>query len=427
MSLLNVVLLGTLIIVSAFFSSSETGLMAINRYRLRHLARKGHRGAKRVVKLLDKPDRLLGVILIGNTFANLLAASLATLVSVHLLGDKIGAATAGMVATLVLTFLILIFAEITPKTTAVIYPQQIAFFASLPLRVLLLLFYPLVWLANTLSNGLLKIFGINVKRRFTDRLDSEELRTVVLESTGRINAQHQDMLLRILDFEKVAVDDVMIPRNEVISIDLNDDKSVIERQLRECEFTRLPIHIDDIDNIQGVVSIHEALNLLSENSLNKSSIRMIAREAYFIPESTPLHVQLLNFRKENQRAAFVVDEYGDIQGLVTLSDIIEEIVGEFTTDESTVSKLILPQSDGSFIVDGSVNLRELNRLMHWELPTQGPKTLSGLITEALESIPIVNTCLRVNGYPIEIMQVEDNRAKSVKVMAHLKKSADVTG
>ena len=396
--------------------------MAINRYRLRHLARAGQRSAKRVVKLLEKPDRLLGIILIGNTFANIFAAALATTLVKRLLGSGIDDDTAALVASIGLTPIILIFAEITPKTVAVLYSQRIAFLTSFPLKMLLILFYPIVWLANGVSNGLLSLFGISVKRSITDRLNSDELRTVVLESTGRITAQHQDMLLRILDFEKVTVDDVMIPRNEIDSIDLEDEWEDIVRQLRQCTFTRLPIHIDGIDNIQGIVPIHEALNLLGEKTLNKNSLKMIAKEPYFIPEGTSLHMQLLNFRKENQRAAFVVDEYGDIQGLVTLTDIVEEIVGEFTSDESTISKSIFPQADGSYIVDGGANIRELNRLMHWDLPTEGPKTLSGLITEALESIPIVNTCLRINGYPMEIIQVKDNMAKTVKIMANLRQS-----
>lgn len=399
-----------LVLVSAFFSASETGMMFVNRYRIRHLANTGNKPAQRVSKLLERPDRLLGVILTGNTFANIFASSVATILAVHLFGD-IGVA----ISTVVLTFIVLIFGEMAPKTLAALHSQSVATKASFLLVILLKLLYPVVWLINTIANGILKIFGANIGKSGVDRLSIDELRSVVLESSGRISQQHQEMLLRILEMEKVTVDDIMIPRNEIVGIDLHDDLEKIIEQLTVCTHTKLPLFQDDIDNVIGILHSREALKLLGQNRLNKHSLREIARDVYFVPEGTPLHIQLLNFRSEQRRSALVVDEYGDIQGLITLEDILEEIVGEFRTDVPAVCKYIEPQTDGSFIIDGSVNIRELNRLMSWQLPVDGPKTLSGLITEYLEAIPQEQTCLRLAGYPLEVLKVQDNLVKAVNI------------
>ncbi len=403
-----------LVLTSAFFSASETGIMAVNRYRLRHLARQKHASATQVSRLLQRPDRILGVILIGNTFANVLASAIATILFEAWLGDL------GLVlAPFVMTFVLLLFAEITPKTVAAMYSQQVAFITVWPLRALLTVFYPVVWVANGLSNTLLKVFGVRVGKHHVDRLNSEELRTVVLESKGRISDLHQDMLLRILDFQNITVDDVMIPRNEVIGIDLNQDWQEILDIISNSHFTRLPLYEDDIDNLRGLLHVKDAVKLMVKNELNLQTLRATAREIYFIPENTPLHTQLMNFRKEKGHLAMVVDEYGGVQGLVTVEDLVEELIGELGTEIPTVSHLVQTMDDGSMVVDGSVNIRELNRLMEWNLPTDGPKTLSGLIIEYLEWIPEEPTCLILQHHPMEILELQDNMVKSVKIFPRL--------
>ncbi|MBY0544254.1 MAG: HlyC/CorC family transporter [Gammaproteobacteria bacterium] len=404
------VVLVCLIFVSAFFSASETGMMSLNRYRIRHLARTGDKTAIRVSLLLERPDRLLGVILTGNTFANILASSIGTILAVHFFGD-FGVA----ISTVLLTFFILVFGEMAPKTMAALHAQTVSMKASGLLFVLLKILYPVVWLINLLANGFLALFNVKLDKTFADRLSAEELRSVVLESSGRISQQHQEMLLRILEMEKVTVEDIMIPRNEIRGIDLNDDWDKVLAQLTNSTHTKLPVYKDDIDNVVGVLHLREALKLLGQNGLNAESLLTLVREAYFIPEGTPLHVQLLNFRSEQRRSALVVDEYGDIQGLITLEDILEEIVGEFKTEVPAVSKFITPHGQGGFNIDGSVNIRELNRLMGWNLPMNGPKTLSGVITEYLETIPQEQTCLRLAGYPIEILEVQGNLVRSVYI------------
>lgn len=408
------IVLVCLVLLSAFFSASETGMMSVNRYRIRHLARTGDKAATRVSKLLERPDRLLGVILTGNTFCNILASSVATILAVHFWGD-LGVA----IATFILTFFILIFGEMAPKTLAALHAQTISTKASPILVVLLKVLYPVVWFVTILANGVLKLCGVNLDKSGVDRLSADELRSVVLESSGRISQQHQDMLLRILEMEKVTVEDIMIPRNEIVGIDLNNEWDKVVDQLTGSTHTKLPLYQDDIDNVIGVLHLREALKLLGQNRLTDQSLREIARDAYFVPEGTPLHVQLVNFRSEQRRSALVVDEYGDIQGLITLEDILEEIVGEFKTDVPNVSKYIEPHNDGSFTIDGSVNIRELNRLMGWSLPVDGPKTLSGVVTEYLEAIPQEHTCLRLTGYPIEVLNVQGNLVRSVSISPKL--------
>jgi Mg2+/Co2+ transporter CorB len=400
-----------LILLSAFFSSSETGMMALNRYRLRHLAKDGHRTAIIVNNLLKKPDRLLGLILFGNTLVNLAAASVATLIGLRLMGE-----TGIAVATGILTVIILIFAEVAPKTVAALYPERIAFPASYILLLLGKVLYPLIWIINRIGNGLLGLFGLNTRIRQEMPLSLEELRTVVLEAGSMIPLRHQRMLISILDLENVTVDEIMVPRNEIIGIDLNDPPSDIFEMLTHCQHTRLPIYRDNIDNIVGMIHLRRIPRILRDKEeFAVTDLEKITRDPYFVPLGTPLHTQLMNFQRQKYRLGLVVDEYGVIQGLVTLEDILEEIVGEFTTDIQTYHQDIHPQEDGTFVIDGSVTLRDINRQLHWNLPTDGPNTLNGLILERLESIPEAGTSLRVEDFAMEIMQVADNAVKTVRI------------
>lgn len=408
-------LLGVLILLSGYFSSSETGMMSLNRYRLRHLVKQNHRGAKRVNDLLDRPDRLIGLILIGNNLVNILASAIATVIGIRLYGD-FGVA----VATGALTLVILVFAEVSPKTLAALYPEKIAYPSSVILRPLMKLFYPLVWMVNAISNGLLKLFRVDPGSHEGDKLSSEELKTVVHEAGSVIPRRHQDMLLSILDLTQVSVDDIMIPRNEIAGIDINDDWKQITRQLTHAQHTRVLLYRDSIDDSVGFIHARDALRLLAKDQFTKSSLLRAVKELYFIPEGTPLNVQLLKFQRRKERIGLVIDEYGDIQGLVTLEDILEEIVGDFTTSVApTPSDEVQAQQDGSFLVDGSANIRELNKEMGWELPTDGPKTLNGLILEHLEDIPQEHISFRLAGYPVEVLEVTDNMVKMVRLQPDL--------
>ncbi|MCV2885593.1 CNNM domain-containing protein [Aestuariibacter sp. AA17] len=407
------ILLGILILVSAYFSSSETGMMSINRYRLKHLENEGHRGAMRVQKLLQRQDRLIGLILIGNNAVNIAAASIATILCIRLFGDVWGLAVANFGLTLVL----LIFAEVTPKTLAALYPEKISFPSSFILLPLLTLLYPLVWLINGICNSILMVLRINPINDQGQNLSREELRTVVHEAGTMIPKKHQDMLVSILDLEQVTAEDIMVPRSDIVAIDINDDWKDIQRQLVNAQHTRVLLYRDTIDDAVGFVHMRDALRLLSKDQFTKASLLRAVREIYFTPESTPLHTLMYKFQAVKERIGLVVDEYGDIQGLVTLEDILEEIIGDFTTsilpDHSKEANV---QPDGSVLVDGSANVRELNKEMDWVFPTEGPKTLNGLILEALEYIPEANVCLRVAGYPLEIIEIKDNMVKTVRVM-----------
>ncbi len=400
-----------LVVVSAFFSGSETGLISLNRYRLRHLSQEGNRGARRAQKLLDRPDRLIGLILLGNNFVNILASAIATIIGIRLFGAEAGVA----IATMTLTVVILIFAEVTPKTLAALHPERLAFPAAIILTPLLRLFYPLVWVINGITATLLRIVGLSTEQDSSQALSREELRTVVSEAGAMIPQRHQKMLLSILDLEKVTVEDIMIPRNEIVGIDLEDDWDTILKQLTTTQHTRLPVFRGDIDNVEGFLHMRNFLSLHRDKAPQPEDLERVVRAPYFIPEATPLNSQLLNFQRERRRIGFVVDEYGDIQGLVTLDDILEEIVGEFTTDPSTMIKEIHPQEDGTYLVDGSANIREVNRIMAWELPVDEAKTLNGMILEYLESIPEAGTSVLINGYPIEIVKTGRNTIKKVRI------------
>jgi Mg2+/Co2+ transporter CorB len=399
-----------LIILSAFFSGSETSLISLNRYRLRHLAKTKHRGAVRASKLLERPDRLIGLILLGNNFVNILASAIATIIAIRLYGEIGIAIAAGL-----LTLVILIFAEVTPKTLAVLHPERLAFPAALVLSPLLKLLYPLVWLVNIAANSLLRLLGIKVDGSTREDLTSEELRMIVTEAGAMIPRRHQTMLANILDLEKVTVDDIMIPRNELVGIDMDHDWEDILKQLTTSQHTRMPVFRTDINNIIGMIHIRNTMELLTRKKSTKEDLNQWIQEAYFVPEETPLNTQLLHFQREKRRSGLVVDEYGDIKGLVTLEDILEEIVGEFTTDPANHIKEVHRQTDGTFLVDGSANIRELNRVMEWNLPTDGPKTFSGLITEHMQSIPKPGTSLMLAGYPVEIVQTKDNMVKTAQI------------
>jgi Mg2+/Co2+ transporter CorB len=402
-----------LIIFSAFFSSSETGMMSLNRYRMRHLAKQGHSGAKRASKLLARTDRLIGVILIGNNFVNIAAASIATLIAQRIWVDnpELGVS----IATILLTLAILIFSEVTPKTIAANHPEKIAYPASLLLQPLLILLMPFVYVVNGIANLLIKITGLKLEQSSKDLLSTEEFRTLVHEAGALIPAKRQQMLLSILDLETVRVNDIMVPRNEIVGIDLDDDIRDIETMLRSSQHTRLPVWKGNINNMIGMLHMRNAAKVLSQGSFNKAELLQVTREPYFIPETAQLHNQLFNFQKQQRRIAIVVDEYGNVQGIATLEDILEEIVGDFTSDMSSTSQDITPQDDGSFIIDGSTNIRDLNKALEFDLTITGPKTFSGLIIEYLESIPDSNICLKLDGYKIEILKVKANTIASAKI------------
>lgn len=405
-------ILAVLIFISAYFSGSETGLMSLNRYRLRHLEKQNHKGAKRVAKLLARPDRLIGLILIGNNLVNIAASAIATIIGLRLFGDM-----GVLIATIALTLVILIFAEVTPKTLAALHPEKVAFPSSILLKVLLKLLFPLVIAVNWITNGILMLIGINAEQREQHGLSSEELRTVVNEAGALLPERDQNMLVSILDLEKVSVEDIMIPRSELVGIDVNDDWKKIQKQLTQSNHTRVLLFRDNIDDVVGYIHVKDALKLVSKNQFTKATLLRAVRELYFIPEGTPLNVQLLKFQAAKERLGLVVDEYGDIQGLVTLEDILEEIVGDFTTTMTpTPSEEVHLQPDGSYLVDGSATIRDINKEMSWKLPSDGPKTLNGLIVEYLEDIPQNKMSVRIAGYPIEIIDVSDNMIKMVRVM-----------
>lgn len=398
-----------LIVLSAYFSGSETAMMALNRYRLKHLANEGHGGAKRAAKLLERPDRLLSVILIGNNLANFSAASLATLIAIKMFGDN-GVAIAPVVCTIVF----LIFAEVAPKTISAAYPEKVALPSSYILQILLAILFPLVWLVNGIANGILRMMGIRQEDQIDDHLSHEELRTVVFEGS-KIADHPQNMMLGVLDLENVSVEDIMVPRAEIFGIDIEDDLEDIIAQLRSGQHTRVPVFKGDIDKIIGILHLRNAVKFLSEDDISKASILQVIEDPYFVPENTPLQTQLINFQKQKERLALVVDEYGDIQGIVAIEDILEEIVGEYTTDLAATNVDIHPQEDGSFLIDGGTHVRLLNRQLGWSLPQDGPKTLSGLIIEHLEIIPDSVVSITLEGYRIEVMQIQDNMVRTAKV------------
>ncbi|MDA1075244.1 MAG: HlyC/CorC family transporter [Proteobacteria bacterium] len=398
-----------LTVLSAFFSSSETAMMALNRYRLRHLVNEGHAGARKADKLLRRPDRLLSGILIGNNLVNFSAATVATVLGLQLFGD-LGV----MLSPVVLTIYFLIFAEVAPKTIAANNPERLAFRAVYVLDPLLKFMLPALWSINRVSNLVARPF-MKHDDKHRDHLSMDELRTVVNEGS-RIPDAHQDMLISILDLENVTVDDIMVPRSEIVGIDADADLSEIIDILANSQHTRLPVYRGNMDNVIGILHLRRMSRFINQEGVSKEQLLNLVRKPYYVPEATPLHTQLLNFKNEKRRVALVVDEYGDVRGIVTLEDILEEIVGEFTTDFAASMPEIVKQEDDSYVIDGRAVLRDINRALAWDLPTDGPKTLNGLLLEELETIPDSNLCIRIGDYRFETMQITDNSIKNVKIM-----------
>lgn len=399
-----------LVLISGFFSGSETALMSLNRYRLRHQANNGNKAALRTAKLLEQPERLISLILLGNNFVNILASAIATVIALRLMGEP-GIA----VATGLLTLVILVFAEVTPKTFARRRAEQVAFIASAVYGPLLVATYPLVLAINWLSTRILNLFNVTSDADSDERLSSEELRTVVNETTGMIPVRHRDMLLNILDLGSISVNDIMVPRNDIIGIDLEDPWEDILQQITDSPHSRLLVFRENVDAVVGFVYLRKMLDGLRSGNLTQSYLESVVRDAYFIPEGTTLTVQLLNFQREKRRVGLVVDEYGDIQGLLTIEDILEEIVGEFDTDPQVNPQEIRPQPDGGFIVDGTAQIRNLNKALQWNLPSDGPKTLNGIVLEHFENFPQQGAEFNFNNHTMTILEVEDNRVLQVRI------------
>lgn len=402
-----------LLVLSGFFSLSETSMMAINRYRLRHLAKQGHRGARLTIKLLDHTDRLLGVILLGNNLLNTASATLVAIIVATLFAHDDFALFMGTIA---VTFAILVFSEITPKVIAAAYPERIALAASYVLTPLLIIFYPIVWFVNLFVSGLLILFRLKPQKgSLEQKISTEELKTLVLEGGHFIQHKHQSMLLNLFDLETITVDDVIVPRSQIEAIDLNADDEIIHTQLLTCHHTRLPLYRERLDNIVGIVHVRKVLNQMQGGKITAATLEKVMREPYFIPAGTSLFSQLQLFQENQKRVGLVVDEYGEWLGLVTLEDIVEEIIGEFTTQAPNLASTFSKQEDGSFIVEGSTLLRELNRKLGFQFPLDGPKTLNGLILEYFEDIPEAGTGLSIAGYPMEVIQTKNRVVKTVKI------------
>ncbi len=396
-----------LVLMSAFFSGSETSMMAINRYRLKHLVKEKDKSAKRVSKLLEKTDRLLGVILIGNNFTHTLSTALATVVAIRIWSDN-----AVLAVTVFMTIIMIIFAEVMPKTIAALKPESIAFPSSYLLKPLSKILSPLITLVSFVSNNVTKLIGIDLDNANKDELKPEELRTLL--QTSGVPKRQEEMLMGIFDMDNLSVNDVMIPKNEIIGINLNDEIGDIVKQLQDIDFTYIPCYEDTIDNIQGFLSLNKKADFLGNEEKSILSLKDELREPLFVPENTPLYKQLANFQSSGRRVGLIVDEYGDIEGIITLRSILEIIVGEITT-ESIEKMDIMPQADGSYLVDGSMMIRDINRRLKWELPTEGPKTLSGLILEEIQTIPDTNVGLSIENYRIETVLIKDNVIKLAKV------------
>jgi len=398
-----------MLILSAFFAGSETALMSLNRYRLRHLVKQKHPGAIKAQKLLQRPDQLLGLMLLGNIFINNFAASLATVIAIKLYTDDESVIA---ISTGVLTLVMLIFSEVTPKTLAALKPEPLAFPAAWVYVPLLKIVYPVVWFVNLFVSLILKIVGVDVNKSAHDSLNKEELKSIITESESIMPIRYQKMLLGILDLESATIEDIMTPRNEIVGIDLEADIEAIITQIKNSPHTQLAVYKKSIDRVVGFLHLRKVLVLVNQESFDKQTIINLLSKPSFIPENTPVHTQMLRFKNEKIRIGLVVDEYGDVQGLVTLDDLLQEIVGELITDDTTVTK----QSDGSYLVDATITVRELNRVMQWSLPTEGPKTLNGLIIEFMETIPEPGASINLHGHKLEIISQDKNTVKMVKFL-----------
>jgi Mg2+/Co2+ transporter CorB len=402
-----------LLVCSAFFSGSETSMMAINRYRLNSLVRRGNRSAKLVSRLLGKVDKLLGSILLGNTLVNVAAAAVTNIIILRLFGKN---DLAVLLGTLAITFALLVFSEIMPKILAASYPERIALPASYLLTPLITLFHPVVSVAGGLVKGVLWLLRIKIEAdQSRQKMTIEELRGLVLDAEHFLPRKHQKMLLNLVDLERITVNDVMIPRNQIEALDINSDANELRQQIITCHHTLLPVYADSPSNIIGILHIKRVPALLQETTLDLSQLREILNEPYFTPSDTPLLKQLQQFQERHSRLGLVVDEYGELLGLVTLENILEEIVGEFTTQSPSKTGKFLSQEDGSILLEGSSSLRELNRKLGLHLPLDGAKTLNGLILDHLEDIPETGTSLKIAGYPIEIIQTQDRIVKVARI------------
>ncbi len=399
-------LIAFLVLMSAFFSGSETGMMAINRYRLKHLVQEKNKSAKRVSKLLERTDRLLGVILIGNNFTHTLATALATVIAIRIWSDN-----AVLAVTVFMTIVMIIFAEVMPKTIAALKPESVALPASHLLKPLSKVLSPLITLVSFVSNGTARLFGIDLDSANKDELKPEELRTLL--QTSGVPKRQEEMLMGIFDMDNLSVNDVMIPKNEIIGIDINDSLDSILNSLQEIDFTYIPCYEDSIDNILGFLSLNKKADFLVKGDQSKDSLKEELQDPLFVPENTALYKQLTNFQSTGRRVGVIVDEYGDIEGIITLRSILEVIVGEIS--ESMEKMDILPQADGTFLIEGGMMIRDINRRLKWDLPTEGPKTLSGLILEEIQTIPDTNIGLTLEGYRLETVLIKENVIKLAKL------------
>jgi Mg2+/Co2+ transporter CorB len=401
-----------LLALSAFFSASETSMMALNRYRLRHLASKGNRNAKRTAQLLANTDKLLGVILLGNNLINAASATLVTIISIRLFGNSewvLG------IATLVVTFAILVFSEVTPKVIGASYPEKIALPASFILRPLLSLAYPIVWFVNLFVQALLKLMRLQPNNESEHILGIEELRTLVYESGKLLPSTHKSILINLLDLEHITVNDVMTPRNQIEAIALDDDLANITKQLISSHHTRLPIYHEHPNEIIGMLHLRDITRDLLNQTINTDIILAKTHTPYFIPSGTLLFTQLRQFQENKRKLGLIVDEYGELQGLITLEDILEEIIGELGNVTQLATSDCVRQADGSWLVEGSTSIRHINRKLHLDLPEQGPKTLNGLILEHFEDIPEPGITLKITGHPIEIIQIQERAVKTARI------------
>ncbi|HEX5364715.1 MAG TPA: CNNM domain-containing protein [Gallionella sp.] len=410
-SLLLILLL--LVVFGAWFSAAETAMMAINRYRLNGLVRKGSRSAKLTSRLLSKVDKLLGSILFGNTLLNVAAAAVTNVIIMRLFGAE---ELTLLMGTLGITFVLLVFSEIMPKIIAASHPERIALPSSYLLAPLITLFHPVVSIATALVRGMLGVLRIKVQTdQSSQKMTLEELRGLVLDAEHFLPRKHQKMLLNLVDLERISVNDVMIPRNQIEALDINADERELRQQIITSHHTLLPVYADTPGNIIGILHLKRVPALLQETTLDVAQLREVLYEPYFIPSDTPLLKQLQHFQERQARLGLVVDEYGELLGLVTLENILEEIVGEFTTQSPSQTGKFLRQEDGSFLLEGSSSLRELNRKLGLHLPLKGAKTLNGLILEHLEDIPEAGTSLKIANYPIEIIQTQDRSVKVARI------------
>jgi Mg2+/Co2+ transporter CorB len=408
--------LAACLFTSAFFSGAETAMMAANRYKISNKARQGHKAAVRTQMLLSQTDKLLSVILIGNTVINTASATLSALIAHRLFADNDFALA---IATLLVAFAILIFSEATPKVLAATYSEPLAYATSYPLLILLKVLYPAVWFVNLFVSALIKTLRLTPNQAQHQALTPEELRLLVLESGKHMEKKHRTMLLNLFELASITVDDVMTPRHQIESIDLNAPSEEIRKQIFTCHHTRLPVYSGNPDNIIGILHIRKVL-ALKEEEVNSEHLREMLRPPYFIPANTPLFTQLQNFQENKRRIAVVVDEYGEMQGLVTLEDILEQVVGEFTTNAPTQGAKLLRQPDGSILLDGASSLRELNQKLRLSFPLDGPKTLNGLILEHFQDIPDAGTCLVLANQKMEIIQTQDRSIRAVRLYAPAK-------